>query len=130
MAIPFYEHEEQLQQQHQQPPLAVETDQVDGPIMQSQHQNFNSPHINQNHWNNSTNNEHDSITQEDLMAWKILALAMCKALKDHYQQNMTNATTTTSTSTTAGHATTTASLETSTAVIQILPNGQVKPQWQ
>ncbi|XP_037815889.1 uncharacterized protein LOC119606445 [Lucilia sericata] len=128
MAIPFYEHEEQLQQQ-QQPPVAVETDQVDGPIMQTQHQNFSSPHINQNHWNNPANNENESITQEDLMAWKILALAMCKALKDHYQQNMTN-TTTTSNTTTAGHATTTASSETSTAIIQILPNGQVKPQWQ
>ncbi|XP_065362309.1 uncharacterized protein skl [Calliphora vicina] len=124
MAIPFYENEEQLQtQQHH---VSQEIDQVDGPLITNQNitqnQSFHSSYNNEPQAENHHFN-HDPITEEDLMAWKILALAMCKALKDHYQQNM-------STQSPATTSTPAANTESSTAVIQILPNGQVKPQWQ
>lgn len=123
MAIPFYENEEHLQtQQHN----SEEIDQVDGHVMPSQNvtpiAGFNGP-------SGSAAEESSPVTvdQQDFMAWKVLAVAMCKALKDHYQQNMTssgssaNAAAWTNSSSTAA--------DTQTAVIQILPNGQLKPHW-
>ncbi|XP_019892557.2 uncharacterized protein LOC101889814 [Musca domestica] len=115
MAIPFYENEEQeiLHQQplqQQQPSYASEeVDQVDGHIM-------NSPSIVNNMETPPSSPmpvTSPDTTEADVAAWKLLALAMCKALKDHYQQNMVPSNNNSS----------------STAVIQILPNGQVKPSW-
>lgn len=116
MAIPFYENEENLQQQT---PNTVneEIDQVDGPAINT----TNNPlyHSHSNLQQNSTNQA--AVSEEDLMAWKILALAMCKALKDYYQQNINPIPANTSNPTTTS--------ENSTAIIQILPNGQVQPKW-
>ena len=105
MAIPFYENEEEnLQQSHFTSQLNAEVDQVDGPAFNSQNVNTSPPsqEFVENH--NEPINENDSQ-----QAWKILAVAMCKALKDFHQQNITQSTT--------------------NAVIQILPNGQVKHKW-
>ncbi|XP_073839861.1 sickle [Musca autumnalis] len=113
MAIPFYENEEQeilhqqpLQQQ-QSSYSSEEVDQVDGHIINS------PPIVNSLETPPSSPAPSPNPTEGDVVAWKLLALAMCKALKDHYQQNMVPS----------------SSNSSSTAVIQILPNGQVKPSW-
>ncbi|KAM7355866.1 sickle [Cochliomyia hominivorax] len=120
MAIPFYENDEQLQQQQPQQNLE-EVDQVDGPIA---HPSVYQSYVNEADYLPHHDNP-QSVTEEDLMAWKILAIAMCKALKDHYQQHLL--TTTTTPATTSSNSSPTEN--SSTAVIQILPNGQIKPQW-
>ncbi|XP_061402493.1 uncharacterized protein LOC133338333 [Musca vetustissima] len=114
MAIPFFENEEQemLHQQplqQQQTYSSEEVDQVDGHIMHS------PPIVNNIETPPSSPMPvpTPNPTEGDVAAWKLLALAMCKALKDHYQQNMLPSNDNGS----------------STAIIQILPNGQVKPSW-
>ncbi|XP_013114459.1 uncharacterized protein LOC106092215 [Stomoxys calcitrans] len=109
MAIPFYEpvEEQSLHQQPMQAMPSVEVDQVDGHIM------TNPPNI--QHIETPPSSPLPAPTEGNVMAWKLLAMAMCKALKDHYQQNMGSSATSSSSS--------------FTAAIEILPNGQVKSSW-
>lgn len=119
MAIPFCEPTEEQTpnnlhhlHHHYQPQQSLnneEVDQVDGHVMS------NPPNI--VNIETPPNSPPPPVgSDEDALAWKLLALAMCKALKDHYQQNMAASTSS------GGHTS-------STAVIEILPNGQMKPSW-
>ncbi|XP_075162365.1 sickle [Haematobia irritans] len=118
MAIPFCEPAEEqtvYYQQQQQPmdqnvAVSEEVDQVDGHVMSSPLPNHietppNSPP------------PPPPTSEANVMAWKLLAMAMCKALKDHYQQTLAS----------SGNGGSNTS--SSTAVIEILPNGQMKPSW-
>lgn len=52
---------------------------------------------------------------EQVLAWKILAIAMCKALKDYYEQSP---------------STQEAFTSANGNIVQVLPNGEVHPFWK
>lgn len=109
MAVPFFEPNENgnnNKQQHEHH-HAEEVDHVDGHIpnpitIAANQQNYiNSP---------ITDDIHQTALENEITAWKMLAVAMCKALKEHYLQNMSSSSNT-------------------SAVVHILPNGEIKPSW-
>ncbi|XP_034482659.1 uncharacterized protein LOC117788102 [Drosophila innubila] len=92
MAIPFYEDEPATAASSLEPGQIADGDQVDGPAYASDagydQVDYEAPSgaATSNSQATSTLEQTAPSTEQQLLAWKMLALAMCKVLKQFYLQ--------------------------------------------
>ncbi|XP_037951448.1 uncharacterized protein LOC119689433 [Teleopsis dalmanni] len=110
MAIPFFEPKNASDEQ------AV--DQVDGPINTTAVPTTHNPILvdtvaaAESSDENVTNSQSTHTDPNEKLAWKILALGLCKALKEYYLQTAKS------------------NNAFSSALVLVLPNGEVQPVWK